>query len=144
MRGTGAPPLTCSVMFMEVTLREFDFPWPNEKTGYRLFPAELEDDELVLFHATLKKNLQAILIEGFRAGAPLESVSFAKSSVYCLAHLFANCQSLAEESVVIAVRFQSLAQQGIKDNYSDIHVYKPEIQPAILGYCTIPVSYEHK
>ncbi|WP_018228012.1 hypothetical protein [Methyloversatilis universalis] len=125
-------------------MQEFDFPWPNQEKGYRLFPAELEDDELVLFHATPKQNLPAILKEGFKARPPLASVSYAKSSIYCLAHLFTGRQSLAEEAVVIAVRFESLAQQDIKENFSDIHVYNSDIQPAILGHCTIPVTYEHK
>lgn len=125
-------------------MQEFEFPWPNEGKGYQLFPAELEADELVLFHGTPKQNLQKILKEGFRARLPLGSVSYAKSSVYCLTHLFTNHQSLTEEAVVIAVRFETLAQQGIKENDSDIHVYKPEIQPSILGYCTVPVIYAHK
>jgi len=131
-------------MFTEAAMREFEFPWPNEEKGYQLFPAELEADALVLFHATPKQNLQAILKEGFKARPPLESVSYAKSSVYCLTHLFTGCQSLSEEAVVIAVRFDTLAQQGIKENHSDVHVYKSEIQPTILGYCTVPVVYAHK
>lgn len=131
-------------MFTEKAVQEFEFPWPNEEKGYRLFPAELEDDDLVLFHATPKQNFHAILKMGFQVRPPLESVSYAKSSVYCMAHLFTGRQSLSEEAVVIAVRFESLAQPGITENLSDIHVYRPEIQPIILVHCTIPVAYEHK
>ena len=71
-------------------------------------------------------------------------MSYTKSSVYCLTHLFTGRSSLSEEAVVIAVRFETLAEQGIAEGHSDIHVYKPEIQPEILGYCTVPVIYMHK
>lgn len=125
-------------------MREFEFPWPNDEKGYKIFPDVLENDPFVLFHATPKKNLQAILKEGFKAFPPLESVSYAKSSMYCLTHIFVNRRKLTEEEVVIAVRFETLGQQGIKENLSDIHVYKPEIQPEILGYCTIPLTYEYR
>jgi hypothetical protein len=131
-------------MFTEACVREFDFPWPNEEKGYHLFPPELENDALVLFHTTPKSNLQAISKGGFKASLPLESVSYAKSSVYCLTHLFTNQRVLSEEAVVIAVRFDTLKQQGITENLSDIHVYKLEIQPKIIGCCTIPLTYEHK
>ena len=48
-----------------------------------------------------------------------------------------------EDDVVIAVRFESLDTQGIANNTSDIHVYKPELQPTIIGYCTVPHDYKH-
>ena len=130
-------------MFTENAVQEFEFSSPSEANGYHLFPSELEDDRRVLFHATPKRNLESILNEGFRARPPLNSVSYAKSSTGCLAHLFAGGKSLSEEVVVVVVRFESLAQQGIQENISDIHVYKSEIQPAIIGYCTIPLTYEH-
>ena len=69
----------------------------------------------------------------------------AKSSVYCLTYLCKRkaSQKVQEDDVVIAVRFESLETQGIVDNGSDIHVYRPELQPAIIGYCTVPHSYRH-
>lgn len=124
-------------------MREFDFPWPNEEKGYQLFPMELENDILVLFHGTLQKNLNPILEYGFKAFSPQTSVSYAKSSIYSLTHLFTNQRTLTEEGVVIAVRFETLEQQGISNNCSDVHVYKNEIQPQIIGYCTVPIQYEH-
>jgi hypothetical protein len=57
---------------------------------------------------------------------------------------FTGRSSLSEEAVVIAVRFETLAEQRIEEGHSGIHVYKPEIQPEILGYCTVPVTYMHK
>ena len=125
-------------------MREFEFPWPDEEKGYQLFPLELENDPLVLFHGTFQRNLQPILEHGFKAFHPQTSVSYAKSSIYSLTHLFIKQQTLTEEAVVIAVRFETLEQQGIKNNHSDIHVYKHETQPTIIGYCTVPINYEHK
>jgi RNA:NAD 2'-phosphotransferase (TPT1/KptA family) len=112
-------------------MRHFDFPRPDETKEYSLFEKELESDPLVLFHATAKKNLESIIAEGFKARPPLESVSYAKSRI-------------EEDAVVIAVRFDTLNQKGIKENHSDIHVYKSEIQPDIIGYCVVPTTYEHK
>lgn len=122
----------------------FDFPWPDETKGYSLFEEELESDPLVLFHTTAKKNYESIIADGFKARHPLKSVSYAKKSVYCLTHLFTNKSRIEEDAVVIAVRFNTLTQEGIKDNHSDIHVYKPEIQPEIIGFCVVPTTYEHK
>lgn len=124
-------------------MKEFEFPWSSEAKGYQLFPGEMENDPLVLFHATPKRNLRSVLATGFKAFPPLSSVSYAKSSVYCLSHLFVHASVLGEEAVVIAVRFTSLQQDGIVVDTSDIHVYKPEIQPEILGYCTVPTTYKH-
>lgn len=131
-------------MFTGDNMREFDFPWPNKEKGYQLFPLELENDPLVLFHGTLKKNLNPILKEGFKPCPTKTSVSYAKSSIFSLTHIFTNKQTLTEEYVVIAVRFDTIELQGIKNNLSDIHVYKLEIQPTIIGYCTVPINYEHK
>ena len=123
-------------------MQKFDFLWPNEEKGYELFPLELENDPLVLFHGTLERNLHPILEYGFKAFPPLDSVSYAKSSIYSLTHIFNNQHVLTEVAVVIAVRFETLEQQGIKNNLSDIHVFKHEIQPKIIGYCTLPINYE--
>jgi RNA:NAD 2'-phosphotransferase (TPT1/KptA family) len=126
---------------------EYEFPWPNEEKGYALFPKELETDPLVLFHGTAKENLGSIIKNGFKARPPLESVSYAKNSVYCLTHV---CQKRnppqrhQEDDVIIAVRFETLDTQGIENNTQDIHVYKPELQPAIIAYVTVPHNYEHK
>jgi hypothetical protein len=39
-----------------------EYPFPDEpaKTGYCVFPAALENEELVLFHATPAANLESI------------------------------------------------------------------------------------
>lgn len=116
---------------------------PSEQNGYSLFSQELETDPLVLFHATPKRHLNSIAASGFRSAAALgvgtlPSVSYAKRSSSCLAHVGNQVQ---EDYVVFAVRFQTLQQQGVADNASDIHVYKPEIQPQILGYCELQKGF---
>ena len=40
---------------------EYAFPDEPAATGYCVFPTALEDEELVLFHATLAANLEAII-----------------------------------------------------------------------------------
>lgn len=92
-----------------------------------------------------KKNLAPILEEGFKAFPPLESVSYTKQSSSCLYYV-CNRKGLGESEnhVVIAVRFNSLASPGIANNTSDIHVYKSELQPEIIGLCVIPYNYKHR
>ena len=116
---------------------------PCEENGYCLFPPELEDDPLVLFHITPVRNFDGIIANGFLSGAELGtgelcSVSYAKRSIGCLAKIN---NVVSEDSVVFAVRFDTLGQDGIKVNESDIHVFRREIQPAILEYCELPSGY---
>jgi len=116
---------------------------PTEENRFCLFEQALEDNPLVLFHATPKRHFDSIANSGFRSAAELgsgelSSVSYAKRSSSCLAHIG---NGVKEAYVVLAVEFDTLQQQGIKDNPSDIHVYKSEIQPHILGYCEIPEGF---
>ncbi len=127
----------------DVSITKYEFPWPDEHSGYELFPNLLESDPLVLFHATAKSNFEPIAKEGFKAYSPLTSVSYAKSSAYCLAHLRGKILPLQEDYIVIAVRFETLETPGIQVNLSDINVYRPELQPTIIGYCVVPHEYQH-
>lgn len=122
-------------------MEQWDFIEPTEANGYRLFPQELEDNQLVFFHATPKRHLDSIVENGFRSAeslgvGTLQSVSYAMKSSACLAHL--QC-AVNEDYVVLAVRFESL--EDVKVNLSDIHIYKQEIQPEILGYCVLPAGF---
>lgn len=112
---------------------------PTEENGFCLFAKDLEDNPKVLFHATPKRHFDSIANSGFLSAVELgsgelSSVSYAKRSSSCLARIG---NGVKEDYVVFAVEFDSLEQQGIKDNPSDIHVYRNEIQPRILGYCEI-------
>jgi hypothetical protein len=116
---------------------------PTEANGFRFFGQELEDDPLVLFHATPSKNFDSIVRSGFRSArsmeiGPLSSVSYAKRSSSCLAHMGNEAQ---EDYVIFAVKFESLEQRGVRNNQSDIHVDDENLQPRILGYCRVPQGF---
>jgi hypothetical protein len=122
---------------------EWKMVLPTEENGFRFFAQELEDDSLVLFHVTPSKNFDSIVHSGFRSAlsmkvGPLSSVSYAKRSSSCLAHMGNEAQ---EDCVIFAVRFESLEQQGISNNQSDIHVDDENLQPRILGYCRVPQGF---
>jgi hypothetical protein len=114
---------------------------PTEANGFCMFAEELETDPLVFFHATPLPNRSSIITSGFQSAASLgvgelQSVSYAKKSSACLAHLDCN---VSEDYAVFAVRFQSLDRVAI--NQSDIHVYDQSIQPQILGYCVLNAGF---
>lgn len=132
---------------------KFEFPYPNEDKGYSIFPQNLENNPNVLFHGTAFSNFNSIVNNGFKSAKKLEnseeqevllsSVSYAQKSSQCLAHV---CQirgsSQDHEFVVFAVKFNTLEQAGIRINNIDIHVFDPDIQPEIIGYCVVPPDYK--
>lgn len=108
-----------------------------------LFEDNLERDPLVLFHVSPARNLQSILKNGFRSAAELgvgtlTSVSYSKKSE---AWSVLTGYPTDDDYVVFAVRFQSLSEPGITVNVSDINVYRPDIQPEILGFLELPAGY---
>lgn len=132
-----------------MTIREYDFPDDPAASAYCVFPAALEDDELVLFHATPAENRDAIFKDGFRIPDPngvagLPSVSFGKRSIAALTHAMTMRTTRPGAYCIIAVRYASLERQGLKVNHSDIHDYTLDPPPEIIGYCTVPVSYVHQ
>lgn len=128
-----------------------DYPFPRNPSAndYCVFPSELENDPCVLFHATPSENFAEICSEGFKipvvlAPTGLASVSFAKRSVGALSHAMMRRKSSPGEYVVFAVRYKSLDYHHISNNISDIHDYKLDPAPQIIGFCRIPLSYEHR
>lgn len=124
-------------------MQRFELIEPTEENGFCLFARELEENLMVLFHATPKRHFHSITESGFRSAnelgsGELTSVSYAKQSSGCLAHIG---NGVREDYIVFVVQFDSLEQQGIIVNLSDIHVYGSEIQPQILGYCEIPAGF---
>lgn len=124
-------------------MQRWELILPTEENRFCLFAQGLEDSPMVLFHATPKRHFDSIASLGFRSAAELSSgelnsVSYAKRSSSCLAHIGNDVQ---EDYVVFAVEFDTLQQLGIKENSSDIHVYRSEIQPRLLGYCEIPKGF---
>lgn len=131
---------------------KYDFPWPNAEKGYSLFPSELENRENVLFHGTAAENYNSIITEGFKSAAELgsgtntdfklSSISYAKNSNQCLAHV-CNLRDQGEggDYIIFAVEFESIQVPGIRINPSDIHVDSPDIKPKIIAYCIVPSTY---
>lgn len=133
-----------------MTIIEYQMPNDLVATGYSLFPQDLEDDLLVLFHATPIKNFQAICAGGFKIpsrcgtqGGGLCSVSFAKRSSTSLTHAMTKRKTRPGDYCIFAVRYQTLDLPSIVENLSDIYDYKLEPQPQIIGYCIIPATYPH-
>ncbi len=130
-----------------MSIVEHSFPGASkmEELNYRVFPETLENDPLVLFHATLPKDYDEILRSGFKTatqlGKPngLESVSYAKQSSAALSHI--RNRHGNKEVIIIAVEFQSVvAREGMAVNSGDIHVYDGT-QPRIIGFCRVPQDY---
>lgn len=128
---------------------EYDFPDAISEAEYCAFPSSLENDELVLFHATAIHNLEEIVRDGFkipdRTGQTgLASISFAKKSSAALGHVMARRDADGAQYCILAVRYEDLNRTGIANNVSDIHDYTLTPAPKIIGICHIPVSYEHR
>lgn len=118
---------------------------PTEDNNYSLFAGALEQDPLVFFHATPKNNLGSILKHGFKSSfdlgtGQLASVSYAKNSSSCLAHIGTD---IAQEFLVFAVRFETIKVPEIIENMSDIHVFSSNVQPSLLGYCEISKGFKY-
>lgn len=126
------------------SIREYDFPSPNDETGYNIFPADLEADPLVAFHGTAESNLVSIIAHGFKIQGILPSISFAKNSGFPLGLACNKRSNDSPRGVVIAVRFDSLSGPCIKEEVSCIYLFCEDKQPKIVGYCIVPEHYEHR
>jgi len=89
-----------------------------------VFPAELEDDPLVLFYATPAENREAILSEGFRIPDPtgmkgLPSVSFDKRSSGALHHAVDMRRTKPGAYSIFAARYETHERKGLDDNPID-------------------------
>jgi hypothetical protein len=127
---------------------EHPFPENPASTDYCIFPPGLDDDELVLFHATPSENLGSILKNGFEIPDPtgdsgLQSVSFAKRSIGALNHAMNLREKRPGTYCILAVRYETLNRTGLKNNLDDIHDYTLNPPPKILCFCKIPSSYRH-
>ncbi|WP_144063040.1 hypothetical protein [Litchfieldella anticariensis] len=116
---------------------------PAEANEYCMFIDELENDPLVFFHAAPLRHKSSIVEKGFQSAAilgvgELQSVSYAKKSSGCLAHLGCN---ISEDYAVFAVKFQPQELDRVVNNPSDIHVYDQSVQPQILGYCVLNAGF---
>lgn len=122
-------------------LAAFPFPAQPENEGYCIFAIELEKDPLIAFHGTSESNLGSIIPQGFKIEGELPSCSFAKGSPLALRYACERRSEVSPNGCVVVVRFQSL--DGVKEETSIIHVYRPERMPEVIGYCIVPASYNH-
>lgn len=111
---------------------------------YRIFPNELEDNILILFHATSLSNLEAIqnygLQPGIKVGKTLETISYSQTSTMALTHWI----SIREENqtgIVLALKFEN--NNEIFEAEGSLYSNELEVQPTIECICKIPSSYKH-
>lgn len=76
---------------------------------------------------------------------PVPAVSFAKGSNWSLT--WGMGKRDAEQPgdwVVLAVRYEDLARNGLQMENIDIHDRTLFPPPEIIGYCWVPTTYKHK
>jgi hypothetical protein len=126
-----------------------EYPLPEDmhiREGYHVFPLELEEDPKVVFHATAMSNFNSIVAEGFKhgskAGATLDSISYAKTSSISLDH-WVRRRSKEQDGVILALRFESY--EGLCQESQFVYDYKQvPTQPEIIGFVSVPASYTHQ
>lgn len=126
-----------------------EYPLPSDmhvREDYRVFPLELEDNPLVVFHGTALANFAAIVAEGFKrgidVGATLESISYAKGSSSALTH-WVGRREVAQDGIILALRFESF--QGLHEEAQIVYDYKTApTQPKIIGYVVVTAAYCHR
>jgi hypothetical protein len=127
---------------------EYPFPDDPAKTDYCVFPVELENCSLVLFHATPAQNFEAIKSDGFKSAASLgtgnlTSVSFAKRSSGALNRAMTMRANQPGAYCIFAVRYETLERECLMNNISDIHDYSLDPPPELIGRCIVPADYQH-
>lgn len=118
---------------------------PDEQNEYCAFEKYLEDDKSVFFHMTDANNMKSIDENGFMSSQKLtatglNSVSYAKTSMSCFAHLG---NEVDADLVIIAVRFDLLEVQKFNEVEEDactLTVFNCNLQPEIFGYINLPVG----
>lgn len=128
-------------------VEEFPFPSPHPdgERGYRVFPAALESDPLVVFHGTARVHLASILTHRFRIRGALPSVSFTKTSPVALGYACSKRSDDSPEGVVIAARFSSFAPPGtVEEAGGCVTIYREDAPYEILAYCIVPADYAHR
>ncbi len=126
-------------------IQEYVFPRQLREMGYRVFPANLENDETVFFHATPEKNKNEIIANGFRFDPNgLQSMSFGTNSTVALNYAIAKRETQPGDWCILVVRYEEIAESKRFDFGGDeLHDYTLQTQPIILGYSKIPASYRH-
>ena len=124
-----------------------EYPFESEllaDRGYCLFPREIEDDALVLFHATSDDRLEGIQKEGIKpgneVGGTLSTISYATASSTAFTH-WTMTRKGGVDGVVLALKFEDMSEiyeaEGTKRSRALTR------QPVIIGVCRIPSTYRH-
>ena len=85
--------------------------------------------------------MNLIAKQGFRAAKELPSVSFYQKSFFPLKYA---CEARSENSpngVIIAVKFNSLNNKGIRIENDFIYINPEVYQPELIAFCIIPADY---
>jgi hypothetical protein len=131
-----------------MAVTEYTFPSNPEALSYRLFPSDLENDQLVFFHVTPIENYELIVRDGFKIPGPnsrsgLSSVTFAKESIAALTHGMQKRISFPGDYCIIVVRYSEADMPRLRINSSDVNDFEMATQPAIIGHMTVPSAYSH-
>lgn len=121
----------------------FPFTTPTEEEDFRIFPSDIEDDELVVYHGTAKSNVASILATGFRRNPEAESVSFAQKSFFALNYAAGKRTADSPEGAILACRLRALGEPGVVVAGGLVHVYFDHLIPPIVGICIVPATYLH-
>lgn len=125
-------------------MKQYEFPENIEEHEYQVFPSELENDPAIFFHGTSELAFNSIKKEGFLPTQQLPSVSFIKTSPLSLRYA---CECRSPESpngVVIVVQFPINTIKGVRRENEFLYLEDMSKQPLVVGYCTIPSSYQYR
>jgi hypothetical protein len=126
-------------------IKHYEFPTRQvlEESGYHVFPKELEDDDLVFFHATAAKNVEGILQfglqPGVKVGKQLHSISYAERSVGALNHWIDVREG--REGVILALRFADREELWL--DAGTYYSGELKYQPLVIATCPVPSIYRH-
>lgn len=126
---------------------EYPFPTNLGERHYCVYPDALENDTLVLFHATPIENAASIQENGFEFPDPnnegaLSSISFAARSSGALSHAMTKRVTHGGDYCIFAVRYPALDYPHIEGAGTDFVLdYQLNPAPELIGFCIVPESY---
>ena len=111
--------------------------------GYKVFSDDLENDELIFFHATSEENVDRILRDGLRPGIELggvlRTISYATTSTEALTHWITVREG--RDGAILALRFTDHDQLFRESGTTYSQVLKT--QPTVVAICLVSSSYQH-
>lgn len=115
-----------------------------EDRGYLLFDDDLEEDKLIVFHATPARNLDGILTDGLHPGAKfggnLNTISYGETSKDAMVHRHYSDTKTTEDWVVLALKFET--RDELYEDHGTLRSGPLRKQPEVIGVMKIPAGYE--